>query len=140
MLNTINIMGRLTGEPEVKELATGRNYCRFSIACDRDFASGDEKVTDFFDVVAFGKSCDFIAKYFHKGNLIALTGRMEMRKYTDTDGVKRIAYTIMTDHAYFCESRGAKSEAGDAAAAAAAPSKPAEAAPMLDVEGDDLPF
>lgn len=138
MLNTINIMGRLTGEPEVKEMATGRNYCRFSIACDRDFSGGDEKITDFFDVIAFGKSCDFITKYFHKGNLIALTGRMEMRKYTDKEGVKRTAYTIMTDHAYFCEGKSARTES--AAAESGDAPKPVEAAAQLEIEGEELPF
>lgn len=138
MLNTINIMGRLTMDPEVKALATGRNYCRFSIACDRDFApEGEEKATDFFDVIAFGKSSDFIAKFFHKGNLIALTGRMEMRKYTDKEGVKRTSYTIMTDHAYFCESKAART--GNAETPTAPAQAQAQDAP-LDVEGDDLPF
>ena len=102
MLNVITIGGRLTKEPELRTTQTGISVCGFSVAVERDFAAqGQQKETDFFDCVAWRQGAEFVSKYFHKGDMILVTGRMQARDWTDNNGNKRRAWEIQVDHSYF---------------------------------------
>lgn len=106
MLNTITIMGRLTKDPELRRLDSGTAVSSFSIACERDYApQGGEKVTDFIDIVAFGKTAEFAEKFFTKGRMAVVTGRLHIRGWTDKDGNKRRTAEILADHFYFGDSK-----------------------------------
>lgn len=106
MLNTITIMGRLTRDPELRYTQSQTPVASFTVACERDFAGQDqEKVTDFIDCVAWRQGGEFVNKYFHKGNMIIVDGRLQSRKWTDKDGNKRTSWEINADHCYFGESK-----------------------------------
>lgn len=106
MLNAITIMGRLTKDPELRRLESGTAVASFSIACERDYApQGGEKVTDFIDVVSFGKTAEFAEKFFTKGRMAVVTGRLQIRGWTDKDGNKRRTAEILADHFYFGDSK-----------------------------------
>jgi single-strand DNA-binding protein len=106
MLNIITIMGRLTKDPELRRLDSGTAVASFSIACERDYApQGGEKVTDFIDVVAFGKTAEFADKFFTKGRMAVVTGRLQIRGWTDKDGNKRRTAEILADHFCFGDSK-----------------------------------
>ena len=102
MLNKIVIMGRLTADVEVKATQSGKSVAAFTVACERDFG---EKETDFINCVAWQNKAEFISKWFRKGDMIALTGRLAMRSY-ETDNGKRTVYEINVEDAYFCGSKG----------------------------------
>lgn len=105
-MNTVVMMGRISKDPETKQTQT-TNLCRFSIAVDR---RGKKDEADFFNCTAFGKTADFIAQYFRKGQRILLSGRIQNDNYTASDGSKRYATTIIVDQAEFCESKKATEE------------------------------
>lgn len=105
MMNRIDIMGRLTRDPETRYTKSETPVTRFTIACDRDYIKGEERGVDFIDCVTFGRRADFIAKYFQKGNMIAVTGRLAVNDYKNADGEKRRSWNIEVDNAYFCGSR-----------------------------------
>lgn len=105
MLNRITITGRLCADPELRKTAPGTPVCSARIACDRDYSKEEEKKTDFFDVVGWRGTADFICRYFKKGRLITIDGRLQTRGWTDKEGNKRIAYEILADHAYFGDSK-----------------------------------
>lgn len=106
MLNHIALMGRLTRDPEYRTTQTGLSVTNFSIAVDRDFPGQDgEKETDFIDCVAWRKTAEFVTKYFHKGSQIALTGRLQIRSWTDKDGNKRRTAEVVADNCYFGDSK-----------------------------------
>ena len=106
MLNSVIMMGRLTADPELRQTPQGVSVCSFSIAVDRDFAKeGVDKQTDFFDVVAWRNRAEFVSRFFQKGRMIAVQGRMETRTYDDKNGVRRKAYTIVADNVYFADSK-----------------------------------
>ena len=105
MLNHLDIMGRLVHDPELKQTPSGVELCNFSIACDRDFKNGDEKVADFIDVTAWRHTAKFIANNFSKGRMIAVSGRLQSRKYTDKNGNNRTAIEIQCENAYFADSK-----------------------------------
>ena len=112
MLNTITIMGRLTRDPELRTTQSGTPVASFTVACERDFAGQDqEKVTDFIDCVAWRQGGEFVSKYFHKGNMIIVDGRLQSRKWEDRDGNKRTSWEINADHCYFGESKRSDSAA-----------------------------
>ena len=91
-------MGRLTGDPELKTTQSGVSVTSFSVAVDRAFRSKDqERQTDFINCVAWRQTAEFISRYFHKGQRIALQGSLQSRKYTANDGTKRIDYFIEAD-------------------------------------------
>ena len=107
MLNRIILMGRLTRDPELRHTGNGTAVASFSLAVDRDFrdkASG-QKATDFIDVVAWRQTGEFVAKYFQKGRMAVVEGRLQMRNYTDRDGNKRTAAEVVADNVYFGDSR-----------------------------------
>lgn len=105
MLNTIQIMGRLVADPELRQTNSGVDYCNFTIACDRDFKNGDEKVADFFNVTAWRHTSKFISGNFSRGRMILISGRLQTHKYTDKDGNNRTATEIQAENVYFADSK-----------------------------------
>ena len=93
MLNVVAIMGRLVADPELRTTPAGVNVCQFRIACDRNFArQGEQRQADFVDIVAWRAQADFVCKYFSKGSLIAINGRIQTRNYQDKNGNNRTAF------------------------------------------------
>ena len=106
-MNSICLMGRLTGDPELKTTQSGVSVTSFSVAVDRAYRSKDqERQTDFINCVAWRNTAEFISRYFHKGQRIALQGSLQSRKYTANDGSQRTVYEVVVDNAFFCESKG----------------------------------
>ena len=115
MLNRIIIMGRLVRDPELRTTQSGVSVTSFTLAVDRDFKSRDsgEKSTDFIDVVAWRQTAEFVCKYFTKGRMAVVSGRLQVRPWTDQEGNKRYSTEIVADHVYFGDSRP-KAQEGDA--------------------------
>ena len=107
MLNHIVIMGRLTREPELRRTGSGIAVASFTVAVDRDFGGrdGGEKETDFIDCVAWRSTGEFVSKYFTKGSMIVVSGRLQIRSWTDKDGNKRRTAEVVADNCYFGESK-----------------------------------
>lgn len=105
MLSRAIMMGRLCADPELKHTQTQVTVCSFRIAVDRDYSKNGEKETDFFDVVAWRATAEFICKYFTKGRMIVVDGRMQTRPWTDQDGNKRVTTELVADNAYFGDSK-----------------------------------
>ena len=107
MLNHIVIMGRLTRDPELRSTQSGVSVASFTVAVDRDFGGrdGGERQTDFIDCVAWRQTGEFVSKYFHKGSMIVVSGRLQSRKWQDRDGNNRTSWEINADNVYFGESR-----------------------------------
>ena len=107
MLNHIVIMGRLVRDPELRRTGSGVAVASFRVAVDRDFApkDGSERKADFIDCVAWRQTGEFISKYFAKGRMIVVDGRLEMRDWTDKDGNKRTSAEIVVANAYFGDSK-----------------------------------
>ena len=164
MLNHITIMGRLTRDPELRRTGTGTAVASFTVAVDRDFGKSEsgEKETDFIDCVAWRQTGEFISKYFTKGSMIVVSGRLQIRSWTDKDGNKRRTAEVVADNCYFGDSKregdnayggnsyGGNSYGGNAyGSAPAAPSfggysapagNPASDFAMLDDDDAQLPF
>ena len=102
MLNSINIMGRMVADATMRTTQTGKMVAAFRIACDRGCKDAG---ADFFDCVAWSKSAEFVSKYFPKGSMIAITGRLQSRQYDDKNGNKRTAIEIVADSVSFCGSK-----------------------------------
>lgn len=113
MLNHITIMGRLTREPELRRTGSGVAVANFTVAVDRDFSSkdGGEKETDFIDCVAWRQTGEFVSKYFTKGSMAIVSGRLQIRNYTDKDNNKRRNAEVVADSVYFGDSK--KSDQGN---------------------------
>jgi len=109
MLNRTIMMGRLTADPELRKTQSGVSVCSFRIANDRDYVKDGEKETDFFDVVAWRSTAEFICKYFTKGRMIVLDGRFQNRERTNKEGQKWTANELVVDNAYFGDSKPADS-------------------------------
>lgn len=106
MLNRIIVMGRLTHDPELRETSAKIPVCSFSLACDRDFKQKDkEKETDFIDCVAWRSTAEFVSKYFTKGRMAVVDGRLQIRDWTDREGGKRRSAEIVADNVYFGDSK-----------------------------------
>jgi single-strand DNA-binding protein len=105
MINKIIVEGRLTKDPELRRTQSGTAVTGFTIACERSFSSGGEKVTDFFDCTAWRNTGEFISKYFSKGRKIFIVGQLQTRTYTDKSGNRRKAYEIVVDEASFGDSK-----------------------------------
>ena len=165
MLNHIVIMGRLTRDPELRRTGSGIAVASFTVAVDRDFGGrdGGERETDFIDCVAWRQTGEFVSKYFTKGSMIVVSGRLQIRNWNDKDGNKRRTAEVVADNCYFGESKrsneggsysngnsyGGNSYGGNSYAAPAAPSYGGYAAPagnpasdfaMLDDDDAQLPF
>ena len=107
MLNNIIIMGRLTRDPELRRTQTGTPVASFSLAVDRDFKdkSTGERTTDFIDVVAWRQTGEFVSRYFTKGRMAVVEGRLQIRDWTDKDGNKRRSAEVVADQVYFGDSK-----------------------------------
>ena len=165
MLNHIVIMGRLTRDPELRRTGTGVAVASFSVAVDRDFGNreGGERETDFIDCVAWRSTGEFVSKYFTKGSMIVVSGRLQIRSWTDKEGNKRRTAEVVADNVYFGESKrnseggsysngnsyGGNSYGGNTYSAPAVPSYGSYSAPaaapasdfaMLDDNDAQLPF
>ena len=107
MLNHIVIMGRLTRDPELRRTGSGIAVASFTVAVDRDFGGrdGGEKETDFIDCVAWRQTGEFVSKYFTKGRMIVVSGRLQIRNWTDKDGNKRRTAEVVADNCYFGDSK-----------------------------------
>ncbi|MDO5152208.1 MAG: single-stranded DNA-binding protein [Eubacteriales bacterium] len=107
MLNHITIMGRLTRDPELRRTGSGIAVASFTVAVDRDFGGrdGGERETDFIDCVAWRQTGEFVSKYFTKGSMIVVSGRLQIRNWTDKEGNKRRSAEVVADNVYFGESK-----------------------------------
>ena len=106
MLNRMIIMGRLTRDPELRRTQSGTAVTSFSVAVDRDFKSqAGERETDFIDVVAWRSTAEFVAKYFTKGRMAVVEGRLQLRDWNDKDGNKRRSAEVVADNVYFGDSK-----------------------------------
>ena len=135
MLNKVFIMGRLARDPEAGYTQTGTKWARFTLAVDRDFkdkASG-ERATDWVDVVAWRQTAEFVGKYFTKGRMAVVEGRLQVRDWTDQSGNKRRSTEVVADQVYFGDSRSSQ---------AAAPAQPPkqEFTELNDEDEGELPF
>ncbi len=105
-LNRICLMGRLTRDPELRRTGNGTAVTSFTIAVDRDFKSQDgEKETDFIDIVAWRTTAEFVSKYFSKGRMAVVTGRLQLRDWPDKEGNKRRTAEVVADAVYFGDSK-----------------------------------
>lgn len=106
MLNTAILMGRLTAEPELRHTPNDVAVTTFTLAVDRSYnKAGAEKQTDFINIVAWRYTAEFVCKYFHKGQLVAVQGSIQTRNYQDKDGNKRTAFEIVADNVHFAEAK-----------------------------------
>ena len=162
MLNHITIMGRLTRDPELRRTGSGVAVASFSLAVDRDFSpkDGGERETDFIDCVAWRQTGEFVSKYFTKGRMIVVSGRLQIRSWTDKDGNKRRTAEVVADNCYFGDSKrdseggssyGGNTYGGNSYSNYGAPSgnyggysapagNPASDFAMLDDDDAQLPF
>ena len=142
MLNRIVLMGRLTRDPELRHTQAGTPVASFSLAVERDFkdkATG-EKTTDFIDIVAWRQTAEFVSRFFTKGRMAVVEGRLQLRDWTDRDGNKRRTAEVLAEHVYFGDS---KRDAETGGAYTPPPAEPgsggAEFAELTDDDGE-LPF
>lgn len=145
MMNVVAIMGRLVADPQMRQTTTGRNVTSFRIACDRGRKGPDgQSVADFLDVVAWEHTAEFVGRYFQKGSLIAIDGRLQSRQYQDRNGNNRTAVEIVANSMHFCESKRTAASHGGQSAPAAKPAAPsaapapqpaAQPAPVEDEDG-----
>lgn len=152
MLNVVAIMGRIVADPELKTTTQGTSVCRFRIACDRSYVrQGEERKADFIDIAAWRQTAEFVCKYFQKGSLIAIDGRIQTRNYQDKNGNNRTAFAVVAENINFGGSKGTSSakvdDGGEAAPRSEAWPKadpPANYGGVDDFavidDNDDLPF
>ena len=112
MLNHIVVMGRLTRDPELRRTSAGVPVATFSVACDRDFKdkTTGERATDFIDIVAWRATGEFASKYLTKGRMAVVSGRLQIRDWTDKEGGKRRTAEVIADNIYFGDSKGKDSQ------------------------------
>ncbi|BDF69748.1 hypothetical protein CE91St41_07290 [Oscillospiraceae bacterium] len=143
MLNRIVLMGRLTRDPELRHTQTGTPVASFSLAVDRDFKDKQtgEKATDFIDVVAWRQTGEFVSRYFTKGRMAVVEGRLQIRDWTDKEGGKRRSAEVIADNVYFGDSKKDAEAAGVYAPPASygAPSGGGYAAPAAPAGGYSAP-
>lgn len=146
MLNLIVLHGRLVRDPELRRTQSGTAVCSFTLAVDRDVKDKDgNKITDFIDHVAWRSAAEHICKHFRKGSAAITEGRLELRDWTDKDGIKRRAAEVKVENIYFGESKRAQdggSNSNDAASLAGEPadSGTADFSELPDIGDDGLPF
>lgn len=147
MLNHITIMGRLTRDPELRYTQSGTPVASFTLAVDRDFASKDngEKPTDFIDIVAWRQTGEFVSKFFTKGSMAVVSGRLQIREWQDKEGNKRRSAEVVADNVYFGEGKRSH-ESADTGYHDNSPTRPSEGdfkgsafSELNDGDGD-LPF
>lgn len=139
MLNHIVIMGRLVRDPELRRTQAGKAVASFRVACDRDYApQGGEREADFIDVVAWGNTGEFVSKYFSKGRMAVVSGRLQMRNWTDKDGNKRISAEVVADNVHFGDSKPQGGGNSSGAVGSFAGSAPAPAGDPVTVYAGDF--
>lgn len=139
MLNRIVLMGRLTRDPELRRTGSGTAVSSFSIAVDRDFkGQGGEKETDFIDIVAWRNTAEFVSKYFTKGRMAVVEGRLQIRDWKDKEGNNRRSAEVVADNVYFGDSK----RDGDAAGGSYTGGQTAQNGGFKEIDEDDgeLPF
>ena len=132
MLNHITIAGRLTKDPELRRTGTGTAVASFTLAVDRDFGKNEngEKETDFIECVAWRNTAEFVDKYFSKGRMAIVSGRLQIRGWTDKDGNKRKTAEVIAENVYFGDSKSVSIDT--------APAQPGFT--LLDGDDSGLPF
>ena len=139
MLNSVCLMGRLVADPELRQTPSGVSVCSFRIAVDRTYQpKGQEKQTDFINIVTWRGTAEFVSRYFRKGQLVAVQGSIQTGQYTDRDGNKRTTFDVVADNVFFAEK---KAESGETKQGAGYDHSP-------DIQGDfeeiispdELPF
>ena len=156
MLNHIVLMGRLTRDPELRRTGSGLAVVSFSLAVDRDFGNREtgDRETDFIDVVAWRNTAEFVSKYFTKGRMAVVSGRLQIRNWTDKEGNKRRSAEVVADNVYFGDSKRDNQDSGFSAdqsysapasnfggySAPAAPSAVSDFAMLEDEDDGHLPF
>jgi single-strand DNA-binding protein len=139
LLNKIILMGRLTRDPELRRTSGGTAVTSFALAVDRDYKSqSGEKETDFIDVVAWRNTAEFVSKYFSKGRMAVVEGRLQVRGWTDKDGAKRRTTEVVADNVYFGDSKRENAD-GNSGAAAPPPGGGYDFAEIGEEDGE-LPF
>ena len=142
MLNRIVLMGRLTKNPELRHTQSGTPVASFSLAVDRDFKDKQtgEKATDFIDIVAWRQTAEFVSRFFTKGRMAVVEGRLQLRDWTDRDGNKRRTAEVLAEHVYFGDSKRDAESGGAYTPPTAEPgSGGAEFAELTEDDGE-LPF
>lgn len=131
MLNRVILLGRIGKDIELKTTQSGVSVCNFTLAVDRDYRNGDEKITDWFDCVAWRGSAEFLNNYASKGRMVVVDGSMQSRKWEDRDGNKRISWEVQVQNVYLADSK----RDGNTQSVPAAPQ-------MTELPADegDLPF
>ena len=146
MLNCVTLMGRLVADPELRTTPNGRSVATFRIAVDRSFVrQGEQRQADFITIVAWENTANFVCRYFQKGSMIAIQGRIQTRTYEDSNGGKRTAFEVVANEVSFC---GSKAESGTSVTPAAhvapavAPSYQTATANDFEeiTDDEDLPF
>ena len=144
MLNHITIMGRLTRDPELRRTGSGVAVASFTLAVDRDFSpkDGSDRETDFIDCVAWRQTGEFVSKYFAKGRMAVVSGRLQIRTWNDKDGNKRRTAEVVADNVYFGDSKRDGESAPAASFGGYSAPEPSGASDfgMLDDDDAQLPF
>ena len=142
MLNVVVLSGRLTADPELKTTANGISVCSFSIAVERRFKSGEERQSDFINIVTWRSSAEFVSKYFKKGQMIAIRGSIQTRRYQDKDGNNRTAFEVVADDVQFADFARREGDAASVAPATSASYSNAGAGDFTSIDevDEDLPF
>ena len=139
-MNSVQLVGRLTRDPDVRYTNGGSSIARFTVAVDRRFRSEGGPTADFPAVIAFGKTAEFIERYFRQGQRIGITGRIQTRSYTKEDGTKVYTTDVVAENVEFVESKGSQ---GDQAGVAPEPKPSAVGDGFVDVPAgvdEELPF
>lgn len=123
MLNRVVLMGRITADVELRHTQSGTAVASFTVAVDRVTKKSEEKQTDFIDVVAWSGTAEFVCKYFGKGKLIAINGRLQTRTWEDKQGNKRKSTEVIAENVSFCGEKGNRNDSGE-----------------VQADEDDLPF
>ena len=143
MLNHIVLMGRLTRDPELRRTGSGIPVTTFTLAVDRDFGNNretGEKETDFIDIVTWRNTAEFVSKYFAKGRMAVVSGRLQIRNWNDKDGNKRRSAEVVADNVYFGDSRPDGGTASPAYPSQNNYSAPQEDYAVVEEDDSELPF
>ena len=116
MLNEIILQGRLTNDPELKTTNSGKSVTSFSLAVERDFSTDGEKITDFINIVVWGKTAEFVCNYFRKGRQMLVRGSLQTRKYQTQNGENRTATEVVADKVWFAGDKGEQNNQNTGAA------------------------
>lgn len=138
MLNVVVLMGRLTSDPEIRHTPNDVPVTSFSIAVERSYKSGDERQTDFIDIVAWRSTAEFICKYFRKGQMIAIHGSIQTGTYKDKDGNTRKTFEVLADNVHFADSKKSEGQKNHTEKNPAPPEKQREkTSPKESVETEE---